>query len=285
MIARTLEQIVERVTEMPRLPDTASRLIQVINNPASSVEQIVDIIRYDPTVTADLLRLCNSAYFGLVRRVRSIDEATRLLGTAKVLQLVISGTMQVTLARPQRGYGLAPGALWEHSVTVALACQSLAQRYAPREAAVLFTAGLLHDLGKVVLSEYVAAEYGEIMERVQGQNASFLDAEREVLGFTHAEIGARLAHNWSLPDTIVRCIRHHHDPDALGTPDQLVDIVHLADAIGLLTGVGCGEVDGLAYAVQPAVLERCGANLGVLEQIGVDVVLELKAVRGLFRMS
>jgi putative nucleotidyltransferase with HDIG domain len=270
------------VREMPRLPDTALRLIQVLNDPASSIEQIVNTIRYDPTVTADLLRLCNSAHFGLARRVRSIDEATVLLGTAKVLQLVISGTMQTTLARPQSGYGLPAGALWEHSVTVALGCQLLGQRCAATEAGLLFTAGLLHDLGKVVLNEYVANEYAEIMARVQDQHTSFVEAEREVLGFTHADIGARLGQNWSLPEPIVRCIRHHHDPDALPQPDLLVDLVHLADAIGLLTGIGCGEADGLAYAVRAAVLRRRALDLAALEKVGVEVVLELKSVRRLF---
>jgi putative nucleotidyltransferase with HDIG domain len=186
------------------------------------------------------------------------------------------------LARPQRGYGLVAGALWEHSVTVALACQFLGQHCAVAEPGVLFTAGLLHDLGKVVLNEYVAAEYTEIMERVQGQNASFLAAEQDVLGFTHAEIGARLAQNWNLPEPIVRCVRHHHDPDALDEPDVLVDLVHLSDSIGLLMGIGCGEADGLAYVVRPAVLERRALNLAALEKIGVDVVLELKTVRKLF---
>ena len=282
MSVQTIDQIVERVQCIPRLPDTAMRLISVVGDPRSTLEQIVDTIRYDQAVTTEVLRLCNSAYFGMSRKVESIEDSIRLLGTAKVLQLVMAAHTQTMLGRAQEGYGLVPGALWEHSVGVALGCQLYAKLFGLTELGILFTTGLLHDIGKVILNEFAAADYAEIVRRASEEDISFLEVEQQVLGFTHPEVGARLAEEWSLPETISRCIRYHHDPDGLDRPDPLVDAVHLADATCLLMGIGGGEVDGLAYRVRPHVLERRELNQKALESIGADVVLEVKSVRDLF---
>ncbi|MGD8450377.1 MAG: HDOD domain-containing protein [Phycisphaerae bacterium] len=285
MSIQSLDHLVEQVKQVPRLPDTAMRLVSVLGDPGSSVQDIVETIRYDQTVTAEILRLCNSAYFGLARRVNSLDEAIRLLGTAKVLQLAMSAQVQPVLNKPQEGYGLAPGSLWEHSVAVALGCRDLARRVGAGDLGLSFTLGLLHDVGKVVLNEYVAAEYVEIVRRVSDEHMSFLEAEQSVLGFTHTEAGARLAEVWSLPEVITKCIRYHHDPDEMETPDALVDCVHLANTIGMLMGVGGGAVDGLAYRASPAALERQGLGQRDLETIGADIVAELRSVRQLFAAS
>ena len=282
MSSQTLDQLVERVDQLPRLPDTAVRLVNIISDPGSSIEEIVDTIRYDQAVTADVLRLCNSAFFGLSRRVNSIDDAILMLGTAKVLQLVLSTHVQTVLRKPQEGYGLLPGALWEHSVGVALASRLFAQRFGLGEVGLSFTIGLLHDVGKVVMNKYITAEYTEIVRRVTEERSSFLEAEQQVVGFTHPEVGARLAETWSLPEELIRCIRYHHDPEELTDTDALVDAVHLADVTCLLIGIGGGEVDGLAYRAQPTVMERRELGLRDLETIGADVVIEVKSVRELF---
>ena len=282
MSSQTIDQLVECVERIPRLPDTAMRLISTLSDPGSSIGEIVDCIRYDQAITAEVLRLCNSAYFGLSRRVNSIDDATRLLGTAKVLQLVMSAHTQALLSRPQEGYGLIPGALWEHSVAVALGSQHYARHLGLHELGQLFTAGLLHDIGKVVLNEFVAAEFAAIVDLVTRKQMSFLEAEQQVLGYTHPEVGIRLAEVWSLPEDIARCIRYHHTPDDLPEPDAVVDTVHLADATCLLMGIGGGEVDGLAYRLSSAVLERAGLDMKKLESLGAEIVAELKSVKNLF---
>jgi putative nucleotidyltransferase with HDIG domain len=281
----TLDDVVRQVEWLPRLPDTALRLASLIADPASTVQEIVETIRYDQTVTAELLRICNSAFSGLVRRVNSIDDAVLLLGTAKVLQLAMSAHVRGALIRPQPGYGLEPGALWEHSVAVAVGACYLGQRSGIREPGLLFTMGLLHDLGKVVLNDCVSTEYLRIVQRVNEERVAFHEAEQEILGFTHAEVGARLAESWNLPDPVVRCIRYHHDPQELATPDLFVDAAYLADMTCLLMGVGGGTTDGLAYRIHPTILERHKLTQRDLENVGADIVVEVKAVRELFSAS
>lgn len=276
-----LEEIVERVGTLPHLPSTIYRLIELVSDPSSSLTQIVDTIRYDQTVTADVLRLCNSAYFGLSRHVESLDDAVRLLGTVKILQLVMAAHTRAILSRPQAGYGLPSGALWLHSVGVALGAQLLARHTRLTQGGLLFTAGLLHDVGKVALNEHVAREYAEIARRVFTRHISFCEAEREVLGFTHPEVGARLAESWSLPESIARCIRYHHDPEALPEPDAFVDTVHLADSMCLVMGVGGGD-DGLAYRSSADVIARHGLTQSDLDALGADLIAELRSVQSLF---
>ena len=125
MITLQLDELLEHAASLPKLPNTTLRLIHVVNDPGSTVQQIVDTIRYDQTITTELLRLCNSAYFGLSHTVASIDDAVRFIGTAKLLQLVMAAHTQALMGPEQVGYGLPPGALWTHSVGVALGCLSL----------------------------------------------------------------------------------------------------------------------------------------------------------------
>ena len=259
MIALQLNQLVDQVESLPKLPDTTMRLIRVINDPASTFQQIVEVIRFDQTVTTELLRLCNSAYFGLARHISSIDDAVRYVGTAKLMQLVMAAHTQALLGPAQSGYGLMPGSLWAHSVGVALACEAVANRLGLKEKGLLFTVGLLHDIGKIVLNEFIGEQYADIAQLVNQKGIPFQEAEREVLGVTHPEIGELMAKRWNLPNPIPCCIRYHHEPTALPTPDPIIDVLHLADTTCLLLGVGGGD-DNHMYRVDEAVLERTGSR-------------------------
>ncbi len=228
-----------------------------------------------------MLRMCNSAYFGLSREVHSLNDAVRYLGTMKVLQLLMAVHGNVLLAKGQAGYGLEPGILWKHSVAVALAASVLGQRISPSDVGLVFTAGLLHDIGKVVLNEYVGKEFSEIARIVSEQKTSFVEAEKQVLGFSHEEIGEKVAERWKLPDPLVRCIRYHHDPSMLKPADPLVDTVYLADCVCLLLGIGLGT-DELHYRADPTVMERYDLHESDLEITGASMMSELKRVEELF---
>ena len=275
------QDIVDRVGSLPPLPSTALKLMNAINDPQSTVDDIVDAIRYDQAVTAEVLRICNSAYFGLSRKVTSLNDAMLLLGTVKVLQLVMSVHTSTTLAREQEGYGLEPGALWKHSVAVAMASSGLAQQMKLPNGSLVFTAGLLHDIGKVVLNECVADSFAEIVRRVTEERLSFVEAEQQVLGFSHQEVGGMIARQWELPEAIERCIRFHHDPRELDPPDPFVDTVYLADCICMLFGVGLGE-DGLYYRADQEVMVRHGLHEQNLEVVGAQMMTDLRRIEQLF---
>lgn len=277
----SIQDIVERVASVQPLPDTALKLMNVMSDPRSTLDDIVDAIKYDQAVTSQVLKLCNSPFFGLSRKVTSLADAMVCLGTVKVLQLVMSVYTNHMMSSEQRGYGLDPGMLWKHSVAVALAASLFAQRLGLPDANLLFTAGLLHDIGKMILNEYVADSFAEIIRRVNTDHMSFAEAEQEILGFSHEEIGGMMAEKWKLPPAIVRCIRFHHVPSRVDPPDSLVDAVYLANCVCLLLGIGLGE-DGLCYRADPTVLKRCGLCEKDLERIGAQTVIDLQRVEALF---
>ncbi len=276
--------ILNSVDTLAPMPNTAVRLMRVVNDPHSSVENIIDAIRYDQSVTSALLKICNSAYAGLSRRITSINDALVYLGTAKVLQLVMSVHASSMYTCGQKGYGLQPGVLWRHSVAVALAASIFADRIGISDANPAFTAGLLHGIGKTVMNEYVADEFAEILRRVADERISFVEAERQVLGVSHEEIGAQIAERWKLPELIVRCIRYQYTPSELNPPDALVDAVHLAHCVCLILGVGLGE-DGLCYRADAEVMKRHGLHEQDLEEVGLETITELDRIEHLFAES
>ncbi|MCG3137445.1 MAG: Ribonuclease Y [Phycisphaerae bacterium] len=278
---KQINEILQQVDRLPPLPGTVVRLMMAINNPTSTVEDIVEAIRYDQAVTSEVLKLCNSAFFGLSRKVTSLNDAMLCLGTVKVLQLVMSVHANMLLSRAQKGYGLEKGQLWRHSVAVAIAGSLFAQQLKLPNINLAFTAGLLHDIGKVILNNYVHDAFDEIIRQVSDDHRSFTDAEASVLGFSHEEIGAEITSRWKLPEVIVRCIRYHHNPQGLEPPDPLVDVVYLANCVVMMLGIGLGA-DGLNYRADAAVLERHQLHERDLELVGVQTLLELKNVEQLF---
>ena len=271
-----VEDIVAKVDTLPPMADTMARLMGVVHDPRSSVTDIVDVIRYDEAITAEVLRMCNSAYFGFNRQINSLQDAMVYLGTAKLLHLVMAVHGDALLGKAQAGYGLEPGALWHHSVATAIACDAMGEKLDLPNKDQLFTMGLLHDIGKVVLSEYVAAEYAEIVRLVNEDHHAFDEAERMVLGYDHAETGMLLAERWQLPEEIVKGIRWHHAPP--DDDDTLVDVIYLGNILSIMLGFGIG-CDGLSYRADQEILVRHGLTERDLESIGAEVAVNVAQVR------
>lgn len=272
-----LHDVVARIDTLPPLPELMLRLIRTVNDPNKNFSDIVDVIRVDQTITTELLRLANSAYFGISNRVKSVEDAVRLLGANKVMQLVLEAQSRALLCPAQAGYGLSPGQLWLHSVAVAIAAGKIAARI-KLTGGLAFTLGLLHDIGKIVLNELVAAQYGKIAALAAGEKLAFHEAEQRVLGFTHAEVGALAAERWKLPAEIVNGIRYHLNPSESPAASPLLDVVHLANAVCVVIGVGGGD-DGLQYRADQSVADRHGLLEHDFEAIGAEVIAELKAVQ------
>ena len=273
------DEIIKKMGSLPPFPDTAIKLIDLVNNPDSSVEDMVDTIKYDQAITAEVLRRCNTAEFGSSQKINSLDQALMSLGTVRLLQLVLAVHANAMLGGEQAGYGLDPNALWKNSVATALASTMFANKLNTVETNLAFTAGLLHGVGKIVLNEFVGDEFDTIKQYVEIDGMTFLEAEKKVLGFNHVEIGAKMAESWKLPDNIVRAIRHHHEADDLDPPDPLV--VHLGNATCMILGIGSGS-DGLYYTADSWVLNKYGLDAGALQEIGMQLLVELDAVEKLF---
>lgn len=261
-----IDEITARIAELPVLPASVSEVIAACDDPDITVGQISQKILQDQQLTASILKLANSAMYGLSRRVATITEAVVLLGFATIKSLAISSHTYRLLNRSLPGYGLQRGEIWKHSIAVAMASRRIAVEVhlAPVEEA--FIAGLLHDIGKTVLSSYMEDAFDEVSAIVENERIPFSEAELRVLGFDHAELGARIARLWNFPPDLVEAIRFHHDPSAASLKPKLTYAVHLADCICMMLGIGIGS-DGLSYTIEGGTLEALGLEPGQVEQI------------------
>lgn len=268
-----LSHIMTQVKSFPGMPATAARLMPLLQNPDASASKIEDILKYDPGLTANILKLTNSAYFGLPSRVSSVRQAIMLLGWKRLLQLVMTMCMSALMKKPVPGYDLPRGALWRHSVAVSVAADLLVKSLSISDADEVFTAALLHDIGKLVLGDYVQ----EDLEKIEGmvtKGISFEVAEFVVLGTNHATIGARILQNWSLPQELVNAVSWHHDPENCDHYCLLSDVVHIANIVGRRVGFGKGR-DGQALEPSLEVAERLGVNQGHIDALAEQTLQEV----------
>ena len=268
-----LKRILNQVKSFPGMPATAARLMPLLQSPHASVDQIEDILRYDPGLTANILKLTNSAYFGLPSQVSSMRQAVLLLGWKRLLQLVMTMCMSAIMKKPIPGYDLPQGELWRHSVAVSIAADLLIASLNINDVDEVFTAALLHDIGKMVLGSYVLEDLAKIKEMVS-KGISFEVAEYVVLGTNHAAIGARILQSWSLPQELVNAVRWHHDPDSCESRCLLSDVVHVANIMSCCIGYGKG-CNGQAAEPSFEVIERLGLTQNHIDQLSEQTRQEM----------
>ena len=243
---RKIERIIEEIDTLRPVSYIADKIIEITCDPKSSLVELVDVIKYDQSMTANLLRICNSSYFGLRKKIASVKQAVAYLGIEKVASLAVMGNSADIFKKAQRGYDLNKGELWRYSVSSALMAQDLAEKRHLRNIPVIFTSALLKDIGKVILNEYVKDSFEDIIKVVQKKKLTFVEAEKEIIGIDHAELGAKVAERWNYSAAMVDIIRNHHGPDKAPPNDLSIPIIYLADSICMMIGVGVGS-DGLAY--------------------------------------
>ena len=275
------KKIASVVKSFPGMPGTALKLLAMIDDPAMRVSQIEKILRQDPGLTANVLRMANSAYFGIPSKVGSIRQAVILLGLKRLIQMVIAACVSAIMDKPVPGYDLPPGELWRHSIAVSVAAEGLVKELKVDAGEEIFTAALLHDVGKLVLGEFVKDEFKQI-ETAVSEGIAFETAETIVLGTNHADTGAHILTNWSLPDEIVNAVRWHHAPEKAQQTSTMLDIVHVANFMSMMIGVGIGR-DGLQHQPSVEVSDRLGLEPYHLEKVASQTmqwVNELSEVLG-----
>ncbi len=278
MDEKRLAAVVGRIRSLPAMPATAARLLPLLSDPATDTRRIEEVLRYDPGLTADLLKLTNSAYFGLPARVGSVRQAVLFLGWNRLLKLVMTLSVSGLMKQPLEAYDLPRGGLWRHSVAVSVAADRIIAHLKLAEGEAVFTAALLHDVGKLVLARFVREELPRI-EALVAKGLSFDVAETIVLGVNHAAVGGRVLEAWSFPEDLVRAVRLHHDPDACGHECRVSDIVHVANALGgRLAAEASGGSPPEAFVPEASVeaLERLGLGPRDLEALAGQTRRELE---------
>ena len=218
-------RIKELGDDLPRLPDAVTKLLQLMNNDESDIDEIVAAIEPDPNLTTKILRSANSAYYGFAQAIPSLQRAIPLLGLAMVRTMALSiGAMQ---GFPQKANtpGFDRDQLWVHSLAVGEGMERLGKTLG-LEADYLFLLGFLHDVGQLVLDKYFSSDFGRCLALVQKLGIPLHEAERQVLDTEHAEVGLLLLYRWKFPEVLVQPVKLHHTADLPKGPDT-VDIAML----------------------------------------------------------
>jgi putative nucleotidyltransferase with HDIG domain len=242
-----IDSILKSIDKIPAFPATIQKVVELLRDEDYAVNDLVNVIKYDQAVTANILKISNSAYFGVRQKIKTIHDAVIYLGQQQLIRAVQTAGISKLFQKGGRGYVMQSKDLWEHSVAVALMSQIFSRKLLSKEDPVLYTAALLHDVGKIIMGEYVHESYEQITSRVTNLKCSFLEAEEEILGINHAELGGRIAARWNFPAEIRDAIAFHHRPDLLMAESKNnVWLVYLSDQACLMYGVD-GGFDALAY--------------------------------------
>jgi len=277
-----LQQIIKDIRNLTPIPAVVNQIVAMVDDPAVSMDDIARIIQYDPAMTANIIRTCNSAYFGLRNPVESVKDAVSILGIDQIVELVLLKIGAQNLNKSQKGYQLEKGAMWRYSVSSALIAKGLAETICPENKNTIFTAALLKDIGKTILDRLVSDCFENIDHLVKKEGYSFREAEKKVIGIDHAELGAMITKMWKFSPNMVRIIRHHHLAEESMRKDKDIAIVYLADCICMMMGIGVGA-DGLAYRFHSDVVRDLQLNSEDLAQIIAGFTLNMQQVEELLK--
>ncbi|MBN1842033.1 MAG: HDOD domain-containing protein [Deltaproteobacteria bacterium] len=278
-----VEEITGAIKELPPFPSVATQALKILNDPDASADDVIPVVQYDQTITANVLKLCNSAYYGLTRKVDSLRQGLVVLGNAELKNIILASTVVKFFRHDNKGYDLAKGELWKHAVATGIMSKIVSARVMKSEPSSLFTAGLLHDIGKVVLDGFVDRYIEQIIGLVNEDECSFLEAESKMLGINHAEVGAKIAESWNFPEDIVRAIRLHHRAEEAREDDVITPIIYLANILTLSMGIGVGR-DGLSYRGREELAKRYRLGIEDLQKIMVDFCRQYDKVRDMLRL-
>jgi putative nucleotidyltransferase with HDIG domain len=275
MIERS--EILASIRTLPTFSQTVVELAQLLRDEEAEPSQYEAVVQLDPALTANLLRMANSAYFGFSRKINSVREAITLVGRRRLFELAAMAAVEAVVPATLPGYGIDSSTYWCHSVAVAVLAERFAKERGLAVPTLTFTAGLLHDIGKLVISSFLAVQVDDLRARLAQARRSLQECERELLGADHAQIGAELARAWSLPEEVARVIARHHEPEQGSTPDVLVDLVHCADCLSHSLGFGA-DVGELRRHASPATVSRLGLRLVDLEHVASRALPEIEGL-------
>jgi putative nucleotidyltransferase with HDIG domain len=237
------------IKQIKLLSPSASSLLEVTTREDHNLNEIVDIIKYDANLTAKVLKIVNSAAYGLRNEITAIDRAVGFTGEAALIGIAMNEAADMLYKKDLSGYEGEKGDLWAHNLLTGLAAKRITQHVKkPINGDVAFTCGLLHDLGKSIISDFLKNTSSKVIQAIEDKKIdNYNIAERKILGIDHCQAGFELATHWNLPEPIPSVIRYHHTPQK--APEQyksLVYAIHLGDMLAMMAGNGTGA-DTLRY--------------------------------------
>lgn len=278
-----VEEVLMMVKHVPPFPKVAQRVMELLEDSNTTAGQLAEVIQFDSSITANVLQICNAAYFGLPRKISSLDEGLVVVGHDILKDIIITScSAKFYKGNVGAGYDLGEGELWKHSVASGIMAKQVIKFFKDVDSSSAFTAALLHDIGKRFMSTFIADEYDLVVGMVNTEGSTFVEAEQKIIGIDHAKLGGMILEKWEFPDDMKVAVERHHDADAM---DQggLTALVALANALVVSMGIG-GGVDGLATPIHGEVLARFNINEIDIQFLMADLLEEMAKAEELFNM-
>jgi len=236
-----LKSMIMTIRDLPAMPHVASKVLELSSDPDTSASRLQQVISDDQAMTARILKIANSAMYACSRRIKTLSEAIVMLGFNSIRSLVVTSAARNLYSTGSARMGLKERLLWEHSIGCAFACRLLVSRKHPAFTEEAFLAGLMHDIGKLVLNLQMPDRFEEIVQIVYNENREFHETELELLGFDHARVGALLVNKWKLSPSLEAVIGMHHQDEMLTAERPLLLYLDLANKICHKYGIGFQE--------------------------------------------
>jgi HD-like signal output (HDOD) protein len=233
-----LQKIIMSTRDLPAMPQVASKVLELSSDPNTSAQQLQQVISDDQAMTARILKIANSAMYSCSRKIKTLTEAIVMLGFNSIRSLVVTSAARNLYNTRSSRSGLKERLLWEHSIGTGFACRLMAQKNSPSIVEEAFLAGLMHDIGKLVLNIKIPEQFDEIVQMVYNENRPFHTTELENFGFSHTEVGALLINKWKLSPTLEFVIRNHHNPEAIVPENPLLLYLDLGNQLCRKLGIG-----------------------------------------------
>ncbi|HEB31095.1 hypothetical protein LCGC14_2907820 [marine sediment metagenome] len=275
------------IDSMPSLSITVSKIIEVTKNPQATAKDLNRVISLDPVLVGKVLKLINSAYYGLQNKVTSLVTAIIMLGMNTIKNLALSTAVLGNMKRDSSFKALNIDGFWRHSIGVGVLSKLIASKIGVPaiKKEEYFIGGLLHDIGKIPLNELFEESYMKAIRAADIKKAKLADMEKEFIGITHTEVGKMIAEKWNLMDETFECILHHHDPNMASEKNyKLVTSVHIADIYCNMNQVGFSgsrHVDQIGEHL----LESIGINEALLEDLFDSMSAELDKASVFLKVS
>jgi putative nucleotidyltransferase with HDIG domain len=261
------DEIIEKLLSLPPISNGPIKLMELLEDGRTELSDIIKIIRYSPGLSTTVLKIANNPSYQHKGEITSIIDGAKILGELQMYKIITSAAFSALLNKSLRGFDLISDDLLAHSIAVAVIAENICDILKIDNSEEIFTASILHDVGKFILAEFIKDDFAEIMKRSFINKESFEITERSILGMDHSELGALILEIWDLPQNLIIPTRYHHEPEGkTGQYQMTTDIVHIADNLSRSSGIGVGD-EGLQYHLSKDALKRLKLKAKTLEKI------------------
>ena len=266
-----IDLVLTDIKKLPAMSSIVAKVLQLVNDPNVNIQTLATEISKDTSITANVIKLSNSAYYRPSKPIRTVPEALMTLGTKTVKEIVLITAAKGILEKDLQGYQIESDNLWLHSLMVAeLASRISSHRKLPLPKDLVFTSGMLVDIGKLVLAQFFQPVLFQLREELKTSNAPFYELEKKYFGYTHMEISGKLLTIWNFPNELIDVVTNYNTPELSKTNPLLSSVVHIANTILVVSGIGI-DIGGISTPLSPFALEKTGLSEADIQSFFVQI--------------